>query len=117
VHFCVKCGTPLDSYASTGPYEQIFSRGNLILKQTASTTKRQLVATWAFWGWIYVIYAVLLVAVLSGDAETGFMFMFFLSPALIYATLILRKAHRNYNKHVRTVAEHIPAEDESSDGI
>src|SRR3954451_837470 len=26
-HFCAKCGAPLSSYASTGPFESLFSEG------------------------------------------------------------------------------------------
>src|SRR3954468_17407853 len=28
-HFCTKCGAPLSSYASTGPFESIFAEGHV----------------------------------------------------------------------------------------
>jgi predicted amidophosphoribosyltransferase len=31
-HFCAHCGTPLTSYAATGPFESIFAEGDFLRK-------------------------------------------------------------------------------------
>jgi hypothetical protein len=33
-HFCKHCGTPLTSYAASGPFEHLFAFGNFIRKAT-----------------------------------------------------------------------------------
>jgi hypothetical protein len=33
-HFCRHCGTPLTSYAATGPFESIFAEGDFVRKAT-----------------------------------------------------------------------------------
>jgi hypothetical protein len=46
-HFCEKCGAPLDSYAATAPFEQIFAQGHAF--RSATTGKPKLVVMIGMW--------------------------------------------------------------------
>ena len=56
-HFCTHCGTPLTSYAATGPFESIFAEGDFIRKAIGNQR----------WGWLVraLVFLVLLLPVLS----------------------------------------------------
>lgn len=56
-HFCRHCGTPLTSYAATGPFESIFAEGDF-LRKAASRGR------WS--GWVRAGVVVLLLLMLVG---------------------------------------------------
>jgi hypothetical protein len=46
-HFCEKCGAPLSSYASTGPFESVFAEGAVFRK--AAERPRSLIVVLGVW--------------------------------------------------------------------
>jgi len=46
-HFCEKCGAPLDSYASTAPFEQIFAQGHAF--RAATEGRPRLIVVIGIW--------------------------------------------------------------------
>jgi len=46
-HFCEKCGAPLDSYASTAPFEQIYAQGHVF--RAATEGKPRLIVVLGVW--------------------------------------------------------------------
>src|SRR3954464_15103851 len=46
-HFCAKCGAPLSSYASTGPFESLFAEGHIY--RQATEQPRKLVVVFGIW--------------------------------------------------------------------
>ena len=46
-HFCAKCGAPLSSYASTGPFESLFAEGAVY--RAAAERPRSLVVVFGIW--------------------------------------------------------------------
>jgi hypothetical protein len=46
-HFCAKCGAPLSSYASTGPFESLFAEGAVY--REAADRPRSLVVVIGIW--------------------------------------------------------------------
>src|SRR6516162_1962936 len=46
-HFCAKCGAPLTSYASTGPFESIFAEGSAY--RAAAERPQKLVVVLGIW--------------------------------------------------------------------
>jgi hypothetical protein len=46
-HFCAKCGAPLTSYASTGPFESIFAEGSVY--RSAVERPQKLVVVLGIW--------------------------------------------------------------------
>jgi len=89
IHFCEKCGAPLDSYASTAPFEQIYSQGNVF--RAAAHGKPHLIVVFGVWLIFFpcVISAVILGPLsLSYSGSWGgalfFVFIGFLSAAFIF---------------------------------
>ena len=62
-HFCAKCGAPLSSYASTGPFESLFAEGAVY--REAADRPRSLVVVLGIW----LIFGLMVVA---GIAFTAF---------------------------------------------
>lgn len=50
-HFCAKCGAPLSSYASTGPFESLFAEGS-VYRQAAERPQKLVVVlgVWLIFG-------------------------------------------------------------------
>ncbi|MFO1476895.1 MAG: zinc ribbon domain-containing protein [Verrucomicrobiota bacterium] len=46
-HFCVQCGAPLSSYASTGPFESLFAEGSVYRK--AAERPQKLIVVLGIW--------------------------------------------------------------------
>ena len=47
VHFCVKCGAPMSSYAATGPFESLFAEGHVY--RQAAEKPRSFVVVLGIW--------------------------------------------------------------------
>ena len=60
-NFCAKCGAPLTSYASTGPFESLFAEGH-VYRQAVNQPRRLIVVlgVWVIFGSMLLASAVLL---------------------------------------------------------
>jgi hypothetical protein len=90
-HFCVKCGAPLDSYAATAPFEQIYAEGHAF--RSATQGKPSLIVVLGIWilflpGVVAGIFIGPLTLMYSGSWIGMIVFAGFgcLSAALIYLT-------------------------------
>ncbi len=92
-HFCAKCGAPLSSYASTGPFEHLFAEGH-VYRQAVERPRRFIVVlgVWLIFGTM----ALAGVAVVFIGREMGF--QYFLAGAFFLAIslLMIWKTTRNY---------------------
>ena len=88
-HFCTKCGAPLSSYASTGPFESLFAEGSVY--RSAAERPRKLVVVlgvWLIFG-MMTLAGVLLVVI---GRDTGFVYtisgavMLAIAPVMIWKT-------------------------------
>ena len=67
IHFCEKCGAPLDSYASTAPFEQIYSQGH-VFRATTHGRPRFIVVLGV---WL-IFFPVVLSAVILGPLSLSY---------------------------------------------
>src|SRR5690349_8538637 len=70
-HFCAKCGAPLTSYASTGPFESIFAEGSVY--RSAAERPQKLVVFLGMW-LIFGLTALIGVIFIATMRESGFIF-------------------------------------------
>jgi hypothetical protein len=103
-HFCAKCGAPLSSYASTGPFESLFAEGHVYRQATEQPRKLVVVfGIWLIFGVPALGFIVLLV-VLRGDWD----FRLEVTSALFIAIAIFMiwKSTRNYfvNRRAQTTS-------------
>src|SRR3954464_10914584 len=68
-HFCAKCGAPLSSYASTGPFESLFAEGHVYRQATEQPRKGR-----GFWDLAHLRYARLGIHCPHGCVGCGFGF-------------------------------------------
>jgi hypothetical protein len=96
-HFCAKCGAPLDSYASTAPFESSFAAGSVY--RSASERPRKLIVVIGIW-LIFSPLAVMGIIIMSSLS-------FLIGAALIAVpATIIWKTTRNYMKRKRTDERH-----------
>jgi predicted amidophosphoribosyltransferase len=98
-HFCEGCGTPLDSFATTSPFERTLAEGNALLKATRPSSPKSLAFLWLAYGWMPLAFALLCAGALSSDAPfiCGAIAAP-LTPFALWAAMILFKAHLNYKR-------------------
>ncbi len=93
VHFCIKCGAPLSSYASTGPFESLFAEGAVY--REAAQRPRSLVVVLGIW----VIFGTLglagLVMIWIGW-DMGIQYAAFGAIMLALSIVLVWKTTRNY---------------------
>lgn len=103
-HFCAKCGAPLSSYASTGPFESIFAEG-AVCRQAAECPRKLFVVlgVWLIFG-ITALAGAAMIAVGTGQ-EDSFTFvlpggaMLAFSVAMIWkSTGIIQPGKRLWKK-------------------
>jgi hypothetical protein len=92
-HFCIKCGAPLSSYASTGPYESIFAEG--FLYRQAAEHPRKLIVVLGVW-LIFGLMAVGGVFSIAYVQEFGFAFAIGGGAMLAFSVTMIWKTTRNY---------------------
>ena len=70
-HFCHKCGAPLSSYASTGPFESVFAEG-AVYRQAAERPRSLVVVlgVWLIFGMMALIG--LFFVVMGRDSGIGY---------------------------------------------
>jgi hypothetical protein len=92
-HFCVKCGAPLTSYASTGPFEHLFAEGR-VYRQAAERPRSFIVVLgiWIIFG-AFSLTGLVLVALNRdgsfGDAVLG-------ALLIVFAVVMIAKTTWNY---------------------
>jgi len=99
-HFCAKCGTPMDSFATTSPFERTLSEGNSLLKGTHPNNARSLIWMWMECGWGIFLFVGVLASALCGlaDWKAAGELLLFASPLTVWSTVMLAKAHMNYKR-------------------
>jgi hypothetical protein len=92
-HFCAKCGAPMTSYASTGPFESVFAEG-AVYRQAAERPRSLIVVLgiWIIFG-AFGLTGLVLVAV-GRDSGLGYVLVGALLIAL--AVVMIAKTTRNY---------------------
>ncbi len=97
VHFCIKCGAPLSSYAAIGPFESVLAEGHVY--RSAVERPRNLIILLGIW----VIFgmtalACLVVLLVDSVASVDSAIAAFL---LIASVVILWRTTRNYQTRKR----------------
>jgi hypothetical protein len=92
-HFCAKCGAPLSSYASTGPFEHLFAEGH-VYRQAAESPRRFIVVLgiWMIFG-AFALTGVVLVAF---GRDSGFGWVLVGALTLALSLVMIAKTTRNY---------------------
>jgi hypothetical protein len=92
-HFCAKCGAPLSSYASTGPFEHLFAEG-AVYRQAAERPRSLIVVVgiWLIFGMMALGTGVVLI--MSGGS--GFLFTLASAGILAVSIMMIWKTTRNY---------------------
>ena len=92
-HFCIKCGAPLSSYASTGPFESLFAEG-AVYRQAAEQPRSIIVVlgVWLIFGMVGM--AGLVMVAMSGDMGIGYTAVGALM--LAFSLVLIWKCTRNY---------------------
>ena len=102
-HLCRKCGAPLSSYASTGPFESLFAEGSVY--RAAAERPQKLVVVMGVWMLFGMMSLAGVLLILIGR-DTGFgyalggAFMLAISLAMIWKTT------RNYRARKQTDERH-----------
>lgn len=92
-HFCIKCGTPLSSYASTGPFESLFAEGSAY--RHAAERPRSLIVVMGVW-LIFGMMASGGVLLLVTGRDSGFMYALVGAGLLVVSVVMIWKTTRNY---------------------
>lgn len=92
-HFCAKCGAPLTSYASTGPFESLFSEG-AVYRQAAERPRSFIVVLgiWLIFGAI-ASAGVVMIAI-GRDSGLGFTVVGVLT--LVISLVMIGKTTKNF---------------------
>jgi hypothetical protein len=88
-NFCAKCGAPLTSYASTGPFESLFA-GGAVYRQAATHPRKLIVVVgvWLIFGTVILSGLTVLNGPLAGKyfGAAGGLVMIAVSGAMIWKT-------------------------------
>jgi hypothetical protein len=92
-HFCEKCGAPLTSYASTGPFEQLLAEG-AVYRQAAERPRSLIVVlgVWLIFGTMASGGVLLLVT----SRDSSFMSAMVGGGMLAVSVAMIWKTTRNY---------------------
>jgi len=99
-HFCTKCGAPLSSYASTGPFESLFAEGS-VYRQAAEHPQKLIVVlgVWMIFGMMALAgFYIIWLSQSSSDAAVALkIFGAFVGLALLAVSgTMIWKSTRNY---------------------
>jgi hypothetical protein len=99
-HFCAKCGAPLTSYASTGPFEHLFAEGS-VYRQAAEQPQKLVVVLgiWLIFGMMTLV-GIYIVVLSQTSQDTAIPLKIFgalvgLAVVAVSSTMIW-KSTRNY---------------------
>ncbi len=98
-HFCIKCGAPLSSYASTGPFESLFAEGAVY--REAAPRPRSLVVVLGVWLIFGTLGLAGLVMVWIGR-DIGLQYTAFGAIMLALSVVLVWKSTRNYLARPKT---------------
>ncbi len=101
-HFCVKCGTPLTSYASTGPFESLFAEGSAY--RHAAERPGSLVVVMGVW-LIFGMIALVAILLLVMGRDLGLLYMVVGAALLALSVVMIWKTTRNYLARKRQKVE------------
>jgi rubredoxin len=92
-HFCPKCGAPLTSYASTGPFEHLFAEG-YVYRQAVGCPRSPivLIGVWMIFGPMAAIGAFLL----ATSRQAGIADFLLGAAILLISVLVIWRATRQY---------------------
>ena len=92
-HFCIKCGAPLSSYASTGPFESLFAEGSVY--RQAAERPQKLVVVLGVW-LIFGIMALVGVVFIAKFQNEGLEYVITGTLILLVSLAMILKTTRNY---------------------
>lgn len=92
-HFCAECGTPLTSYASTGPFESIFAEASVY--RTAAETPRSFIVVLGIW-MIFGAMALAGAGFILVASSVGWPFFVVGGALVIFSVMMLSKTTWNY---------------------
>jgi hypothetical protein len=92
-HFCAKCGAPLSSYASTGPFESLFAEGSVY--RSAAERPQKLVVVLGIW-LVFGLMALAGILLIVIGRETGFGYLVAGAFMLPISIMMIWKTTRNY---------------------
>ena len=98
-HFCSKCGAPLTSYASTGPFESLFAEGNVY--RQAVERPRSLIVVFGIW-LIFGPMALGAVVLLFIGQNLGIHYILACALLLPISLVMIWKTTRGYLKRPRS---------------
>ena len=106
-HFCGKCGTPLDSIATTSPFERIFAEGNALFKATTQARSRKsLIWLWLAYGWMPILLPATVFLLVESEFDLNwFIYTAAMLGCSIWSIAILVKAHRNFRPQASSNCE------------
>jgi hypothetical protein len=102
-HFCIKCGAPLSSYASTGPFESLFAEGAVY--RQAAEQPRSFIVVFGVWLIFGIAGLAGLVMVVMGR-DTGIGYATFGAFMLVISVMLMWKSTRNYLNRPKAVDRH-----------
>ena len=93
VHFCIKCGVPLSSFATFAPFERLFAEG-FIYRQAADNPRR-LIVVLGVW-LIFSAMALGGIALVAISLDSSFVLAIVGAFMLVISLVIIWKTTRNY---------------------
>ncbi len=106
VNFCAECGSPLSSYASTGPFEHLLAEGS-VYRQAAEHPQKLVVVigVWLMFGIFALTGLAFLIKGMKGSLTETFFGVVIGLPMVVVAVVMIRKTTRNYGARKRVVEE------------
>jgi hypothetical protein len=98
-HFCAKCGAPLSSYASTGPFESVFAEGAVY--RQAAEQPRSLIVVLGVW-LIFGILGLAGLVMVAMARDMGIGYTAFGAFMLVISVVLIWKSTRNYLARPKT---------------
>jgi len=98
-HFCIKCGAPLSSYASTGPLESVFAEGAVY--RQAAERPRSLIVVLGVW-LIFGMMGLAGLVILAMGRDMGIGYTAFGAFMLAISVVLIWKSTRNYLARPKT---------------
>jgi hypothetical protein len=102
-HFCAKCGAPLSSYASTGPFESLFAEGSVY--RSAAERPQKLVVVVGIW-MIFGFMALAGIMMMAMMTYAGLGFRVIGAGMAAISIAMLWKTTRNYLARKKTNERH-----------
>ena len=102
-HFCAKCGAPLTSFASTGPFEHLFAEGHVY--RQAAERPHKLIVVLGVWFIFGMMATAGMVLVITGR-DMGILYTAFGALMVVFSVALIWKTTRNYLARGKTDTKH-----------